>query len=125
MEGGYRSVIYQAVVATNNAEADDVALFVKDLEPLGASRSGKARDDMHFAEGAHVAVPNDDVAALDEVFIGLRVIKTADDGPYGRDGGGDALDHGGATLVWANGVSVAFNDGLRYLCGTWYWCMSL
>lgn len=45
------------------------------------------------------SVADDDVAALEEVFIGLRIVEAADYRPYGVDGGGDGADDGGAALV--------------------------
>lgn len=44
-------------------------------------------------------VADDDVAALEKVFVGLRIVEPADYGPYGVDGGGDGSDHGGAAPV--------------------------
>ena len=41
------------VVSVDDAEADDVTLFVKDLEALGAVRGGEAGDDANLAEDAH------------------------------------------------------------------------
>lgn len=79
MEGGDRLVVSQAVVPADNAEADDVALVVEDLEALGAPAGGEAGDDVDLAEGAHVAVSDDDVAALDEVLVGLRVVEAPHD----------------------------------------------
>lgn len=61
---------------------------------------------MDFPESADVAVADDDMAALEEVFVGLGVIEAADDGPDHGDGGGDGLDDGGAALVGAHGVGV-------------------
>lgn len=79
MEGGDRLVVSQAVVPADNAEADDVALVVEDLEALGAPAGGEAGDDVDLAEGAHVAVSDDDVAALDEVLVGLGVVEAPHD----------------------------------------------
>lgn len=125
VEGGNRSVIHQAVVPAYDAEADDVAFLIKDLKSLHAVSSGQTRDDPHFTDGPHVPIATDDVAALDEVFVCLRVIEATEDGPNGGDWGGDMLDHGGATLVWANGMSMMSSDGIGDLSGTWYWCTSL
>ncbi|PON94339.1 hypothetical protein TorRG33x02_098130, partial [Trema orientale] len=73
-----------------------VALVVEDLEALGAVVRREAGDDLDLAEGPDVAVADDDVAALDEVLVGLGVVEPPDDRPDGGDGGGDLLDHGGA-----------------------------
>lgn len=61
---------------------------------------------MDLSEGADVAVPDDEVAALDEVLVGLWVVEAADDGPHQGDRSGDALRDGGAALVRADGVDV-------------------
>ena len=106
VEGGDRLVVSQAVVPADDAEADDVALVVEDLEALGAPAGGEAGDDVDLAEGAHVAVSDDDVAALDEVLVGLGVVEAPHDWPHGGDGGVDLLDHGGAALLGAHGVGV-------------------
>jgi hypothetical protein len=49
------------VVSADDAEANDVMLFVEDHEALGAARGGEAGDDVDLAEGAHG--PNGDKAA--------------------------------------------------------------
>nr|GLL26964.1 hypothetical protein VIGAN_04129500 [Ipomoea trifida] len=117
VEGGDGAVVGEAVVAVDDAEADDVALLVEDLEPLGAAAGGEAGDDADLAEGAHVAVPHDDVAALHEVLVGLRVVEAADHGPNGGDGGGDPLDHGGAALVGSHRMGVIAGHRFRDLRG--------
>ncbi|KAK6929514.1 hypothetical protein RJ641_005719 [Dillenia turbinata] len=104
--GRYRSVIRQPVVPSDNPEADDMALVVKDLEPLRAGIGGKARDDVDLSEGTHVAVSEDDVAALEEVLVGLGVVEPADDGPDGGDGGVYGLHDDGAALVGTHHVVV-------------------
>lgn len=68
---------------------------------------------MDFPERADVSVSDNDVAALEEVLVGLRVFEAADHGPYGVDGGGDGLDHGGAALIWAGHVRVVVYDIFR------------
>lgn len=105
------------MVPTQDAEADDVALVVKDLQPLGAVDRREAGDDANLSQGSDVAVAEDDVAALDEVFVCLRVVEAADDGPHGGDGGGDLLRDGGAALVGADGVVVVASDVVGYLGG--------
>lgn len=112
MERGDGAVISEAVVAADHAEAEDVALVVEEVEALGADGGGEAGDDVDFTEGADVAVAEDDVAALDEVLVGLRVVEAADDGPDEGDGGGDLLDDGGAALVGGHGVGVVASHGV-------------
>ena len=77
VEGGDGAVVGEAVVPAHDAEADDVALVVEDLEALGAPGSGQAGDDVNLPERADVAVPADDMAALHEVLVGLRVVEAA------------------------------------------------
>lgn len=106
-------VVQEPVVAADHAEADDVALVVEDLEALRAAVGGQARDDLDLPEGADVAVADDDVAALDEVLVGLRVVEAADHRPDRGHRGGDLLDHGGAALVGSHGVGVVPGHRLR------------
>lgn len=101
------------MVAAYNAETDNVSLIVKDLKSLGATRGGETGDDADLPDGANVAVAVDDMAALDEVLVSLRLVEAADDGPDGGDGGGDVLDDGGAALVGADGVGVVASDVVR------------
>ncbi|CAL5388853.1 unnamed protein product [Camellia sinensis] len=89
-----------------------MALVVEDLEALGAVGGGEAGDDVHFPESSDPAVAVDDVAALDEVFVGLGVVEAAEDGPDGGDWGGDLLDHSGAALVGSYGVGVEAGYGV-------------
>lgn len=65
---------------------------------------------MDLAEGADFAVAVEDVAALDEVFVGLGIVESADDGPDGGDGSGDLLDDDGAALVGADSMGVKAGD---------------
>lgn len=111
------SVVRKAVVPAHDAEADDVALVVQDLQPLGAADRGQPGYDADLPEGPDVAVSDDHVAALDEVLVRLRVVEAADDGPHGGDGGEDVLAHGGAALVGAHRVGVVAGHVVRDLCG--------
>lgn len=106
VESGDGAVILKAVIATNHAKAHNMAFVIKDLEALGAVYGREARYDLDLPESAYVAVPDDDVTALEKVLVGLRVVEAADDGPDGGDGGGDFLNRGGAALVRTDGVSV-------------------
>ena len=66
-------------------------------------------------EGADVtAVAVNDVATLDKVLVGLRVIETPDDGPDGGDRRVDGLDHDGSALVGMH-VRVVTCRGIWYL----------
>lgn len=71
---------------------------------------------MHFPKSADITVAVDHVTALEEPFVGLRVVEAAHEGPDGRHGGEDSLDHGGAALVRAKRVGVVVLDifGYRY-----------
>ncbi|CAL5351557.1 unnamed protein product [Camellia sinensis] len=117
VERRHRLIIREAVIAADDAEADDVALVVENLEPLSAVGGGEAGDDVDLPDGADVAVAVDEVAALDEVLVRLWVVEAADDGPDGGDGGGDVVDGGGAALVGTHGVSVVARDGVRHRSG--------
>lgn len=117
MESGDGTVIIEPVVPANHAEAHNMLLVVEDIEALGAGSSRQTGDDVDFAEGADVAVADDDVAALEEVLVGLGAVEAADDGPDGGDGGGDGLDDGGAALVGADGVGVVVQDFFGYVIG--------
>lgn len=128
MEGGDRAVIVEPMVPADDAEADDVSLVVEDLEALGAGPRGEAGDHVDLSESADVAVSDYDLAALEEVLVGLGVVEAADDGPDGGDGGGDGLGHRGAALVGAHRVGVVVDgvvwDGYRrvdylVICHCW------
>ena len=70
---------------------------------------------MHFTESSDVnAVAVNEVAALQKVLVGLRVIEAADDGPHGGDWGVDGLDHDGAALVGPHHVAVVASRGIWY-----------
>lgn len=79
VEGGDGSVIGEAVVPTYDAEADDVLFLVQNLEALCAVGGGEAGDNVDLTEGADFAVADEEVAALDEVLVGLWVVEAADD----------------------------------------------
>ncbi|GER26649.1 DNA-directed RNA polymerase subunit omega [Striga asiatica] len=117
VEGGDGPVVGQAVVTADDPEPDDVALVVKDLEPLRAPAGGEAGDHADLAKGTHVAVAEDHVAALHEVLVGLRIVEPPEDGPDGGHGGGDPLCDGGAALIGADGVVVVAGHVVRDLRG--------
>jgi hypothetical protein len=107
VKGRYGSVVREPVVTTNNAEADDVAFVVEDIESLGGASGGETRDDVDLTEATNViAVSADDATAFEKVFVSLWVIKAAYDGPNGGDWSGDLLNNGGATLIRTNLVCV-------------------
>lgn len=113
MEGGDGAVVREAVLAADDAYAEDVPLLVQDLQPLGAALRRQSGDDPNLPEGPHVAVSDDDVAALHEVLVNLRLVEAADHRPDGRDWGDHLLHHGGAALVRADGVGVVSGHNLR------------
>lgn len=106
MEGGDGAVVRKAVIATNDAKAHNMTFVIEDLEALSAADGWETRYDVDLPESTNVSVSDNDVAALDEVFVGLRVVEATDEGPDGGDGGRDFLNHGGAALVRANSVGV-------------------
>lgn len=112
-----RPVVRQPVVPTHDAKTDDVSLVVKDLEPLRAADSWQPGYDVDFPQRPHLAVTKDDVAALDEVLVGLWVVEPAHDRPHGGYGGCDVLGHGGAALVGAHRVGVVAGDAFRDVGG--------
>lgn len=69
---------------------------------------------MDLSKTAHVAITIDDVATLQEMLVGLRVVEAADKGPDGGDGGGDGLDHGGAALGGSHLVCVVPENFFRH-----------
>lgn len=113
------------MVPTDYAKTNDVALFVKDFQSLRAVNSWQPGDNTDFTKSANVTIAIDEVAAFDEVFVRLWIVKPADDGPYGGDRCGDPLDRGGAALVGSHKMCVVFDDGIWYLCSAWYWCVAL
>uniref|UniRef100_A0A6N2KLM4 Uncharacterized protein n=1 Tax=Salix viminalis TaxID=40686 RepID=A0A6N2KLM4_SALVM len=77
-----RLVVRKPVVPANDTKTNDMSFIVEDLEAFGAVGSWEARDNVDFTESAHVTVSEDDVAALDEMLISLRVIEPANDRPH-------------------------------------------
>ncbi|KAF5453717.1 hypothetical protein F2P56_028600 [Juglans regia] len=114
MKGGNGPVIVETVVPTDDAKAEDVALVVEDLEALGAGGGGQSRHHLDLSDSAHVTVAVDDVAALEEVLVGLRLVESSDQGPDGRDGSVDGLDHSGAALVGPEGVGMVEGHQVGY-----------
>lgn len=103
MEGRDGSVVREPMVTTDDAETYDVSLVVEDIETFGGASGGETGNDVDLTETTDVStVSADDAAAFEEVFVSLRVVEAANDGPYGRDWSGDLLDYGGATLVRTN-----------------------
>lgn len=119
MKGGNGPVIVETVVSTDDAKAEDMALVVEDLEALGAEGGGQPRHHLDLSESAHVTIAVDDVAALEEVLVGLRLVESTDHRPDGRDGSVDGMDHGGAALVGPEGVVVVVGHQV------WYWVDSV
>lgn len=111
------AVVPQPVVPAHDAEAEHVPLVVQNLQPLGARGRREARHHVHLAERADFArVPADDVAALEELLVGLGVVEAAHYGPHGGDGGVDGLHHRGAALVRQRhrGVRVVAGNRVGY-----------
>uniref|UniRef100_A0A0A0L1E3 Uncharacterized protein n=1 Tax=Cucumis sativus TaxID=3659 RepID=A0A0A0L1E3_CUCSA len=90
-----------------------MTFVVENLQPLGAVGCREAGNDANFTEASNVAVTDDDVTALDEVLVRLRVVEAADDGPHGGDRGIDLLNDGGAALVHGNSVVVVTRHRVR------------
>nr|GMD42757.1 Myb/SANT-like DNA-binding domain protein [Ipomoea batatas] len=81
VDRGDAPVVIEAVLAADDAEAEDVVVVVEDLEALGAGGGGDAGDDGDFPDAADAAVAGH-AAALDEMLVLLRVVEAADDGPH-------------------------------------------
>ncbi|KAG6395416.1 hypothetical protein SASPL_146061 [Salvia splendens] len=106
-DGGDGSVVPEAVIASDDAEPDDVALVVEDLEPLGAGPGREAGHHGHLPEGAHrAAVPDDDVAALEEFLVLVWPVEAAHHGPDGLEGRVDGLHRRGAALLGGHRVGM-------------------
>lgn len=71
------------MVPTDYAKTNNVALFVKYFQSLRAVDSWQPGDNSDFTKSAYVTVSVDEMAALDKVFVRLRVVESTDDGPYG------------------------------------------
>ena len=93
-DGGDGAVVAEAVIPADDAEAEDVAVVVEDLEALGAGGGREARHDGDLADAAHGgAVAGPEVARLDEVLVPLRRGEPAHDGPHGGQRRVHALRH--------------------------------
>ncbi|CAA3009020.1 Hypothetical predicted protein [Olea europaea subsp. europaea] len=87
-----------------------MVFVVEDLKALSAVHSGETGYDVDLPDGAYVTVSDGYVATLDKVLVCLWFVEAADEGPYGVDWGIYLLDHGGAGLVLAHGVSMVASD---------------
>jgi hypothetical protein len=96
VDGGHREVVLEPVLAAHDAEAEDVALVVQDLEALAAGRRGEARHDAHLAERAHAAVARQQRATPHEPLVRLRLVEPPHHGPHRRGRRRHVLDHRGA-----------------------------
>ncbi|RXI01500.1 hypothetical protein DVH24_014849 [Malus domestica] len=100
-----------------------MAFVVKDLQPLRAAVRRQPRYHLHLPQRSHVAAALDDVAALDEVFVRLRVVEAPHHRPHGGHGRSDLLSHGGAALVGPHSVRVVPRHGFRAADPPplWFW----
>lgn len=96
VDGGDGAIVVEAVLAADDAEAEEVVVVVEDLEALGAGGGGEARHDGDLADAADAAVAGAHVAALDEVLVLLRVLEAPDEGPHRVCRRVDALRYDGA-----------------------------
>ena len=93
-DGGDGAVVAEAVLAADDAEADDVAVVVEHLEALGAGGSREAGHDGDLADAADAgAVAGGEGAGADEVLVPLRVAEAAHDGPHRAHRRRHALRH--------------------------------
>jgi hypothetical protein len=100
-DGGDGAVVAEAVVAADDAEAQDVAVVVEDLEALGAGGGREARDDGDLADAADGgAVAGLQVAGLDEVLVALRAGEAPHDGPHSGERRVHALRHQRRARPW-------------------------
>lgn len=86
-------VVPEAVFATEDDEAEDVFLVIKNLKPLDASGCGKTGDHGDLtdtSDGGSVSV--DHSAALDEVFVPSWIRETSEYRPNGAHRSGYLLD---------------------------------
>lgn len=84
------AVVLEAVLPSDDAEPDDVAVVVEHLELLGAGGGGEAGHQVDLTDAPHVyAVAGDDVAATEEALVCLRLVEAAHQSPDGVKGGGD------------------------------------
>lgn len=115
MESGDGAVVVEAVVAADDAEAEHVSLVVENIEALGAGDGRHAGHHADLAESADgAAVADDDVAALQEMLVRLRVVEAADQGPHGLQRGCDLLHHRRAALVRPHRVDVVLQQAVRH-----------
>lgn len=94
---GDRFVVPETMLAADDGEPGDHAIVVEDVEAFGAGACGEAGDDADIAEAAGgdgIGGVLDGTGA-DEVLVGMGTVETADDGPDGAGGGGDALGEEG------------------------------
>lgn len=84
MNGGDRAVVFEAVLAADDAEPGDATVFVEEVESFGGGGGWEAGDDIDVSGAAdgHLEAVFDG-AAFDEVLVGLWVVEAADDGPDG------------------------------------------
>lgn len=117
VHGGHGVVVPEAVLAANDGETDDVAFVVEEVEALGAGGCRQPGDDVDVASGADDELEILlDMAALDEVLVGLGVVEAADDGPDSLRRRVDSLGEEGGALARGHGVGVVLQDRGYEVC---------
>lgn len=103
-------VVLHAAVAAEDAERDDVLLYVKNLHALDIGGHGNGRHQLHLSDYAHIAVALQDVACLDEALVRLRLVELTQHRPHQLQGHLHLLHQNRPTLVQLQLIPVEPTD---------------
>jgi len=105
MESGVGTIVFQAVVSSHDSEAQNVAIVVQNLEPLGAALCWKPRHHANLSRAPHGTVAPHG-AATDEMLVRLRFVETPHNGPDVLHRCPNPLDDHGTAPAVANRMIV-------------------
>lgn len=73
------------MIAADNTKHHHMQIVVEPVKPLGALPSRQAGDDLELPDASGAAEAGAEVAALDELFVGLWVVELSHHGPHQRE----------------------------------------
>uniref|UniRef100_A0A0A0LH91 Uncharacterized protein n=1 Tax=Cucumis sativus TaxID=3659 RepID=A0A0A0LH91_CUCSA len=106
-----RTVVPQSMLTTSDTKTSHTPIVVEYIKPLCTSRRRETRDyiDISSTSYSHYEVFRN-CTAFDEVFISLRFIKAANDGPNDIPRRSYELREEGGALAGAEFIGVKLKD---------------